>query len=76
MSDPSPSAPPTLEGTVSVHDFAEAQALLAAGGTLQRHAHQMRLALPVAAVIMVLVRHVHDLYKDSEIYSGVDEPEL
>jgi len=34
------------------------------------------LALPVAAVIMVLVRHVHDLYKDSGIYSGVDEPEL
>lgn len=51
MSDPSPSAPPTLEGTVSVHDFAEAQALLAAGGTLQRHAHQMRLALPVAAYV-------------------------
>ena len=48
MSDPSPSAPPTLEGTVSVHDFAEVQALLASGGTLQRHAHQMRLALPTA----------------------------
>ena len=25
--------------------------LLAAGGTLQRHAHQMRLALPVAAYV-------------------------
>ena len=25
----------------------------------------------VAAVIMVLVRHVHDLYKDSGMYSGV-----
>jgi hypothetical protein len=24
---------------------------------------------------MVLVRHVHDLYKDSEIYGSVDEPE-
>jgi len=34
------------------------------------------LALPVAAVIMVLVRHVHDLYKDSDIYGGVDESEL
>jgi predicted PurR-regulated permease PerM len=34
------------------------------------------LALPVAAVIMVLVRHVHDLYKDSDIYSGVEDPEL
>lgn len=26
------------------------------------------LALPVAAVIMVLLRHVHDLYKSSDIY--------
>lgn len=47
MSDPSLSGPPTLEGTVSVHDVARAQALIAAGGSLQRHAHQMRLALPV-----------------------------
>jgi hypothetical protein len=28
------------------------------------------LALPVAAVIMVLVRHVQDLYKDSQVYTG------
>ena len=34
------------------------------------------LALPVAAVIMVLVRHVHDLYKDSQMYSGSEDPEL
>jgi len=27
------------------------------------------LALPVASVIMVLLRHVHDLYKDSELYT-------
>ncbi len=27
------------------------------------------LALPVAAVIMVLLRHVHDLYKDTHFYS-------
>jgi len=27
-------------------------------------------------VIMVLVRHVHDLYKDSDMYSGIDEPEI
>lgn len=27
------------------------------------------IALPVAAVIMVLLRHVHDYYKDSEMYS-------
>jgi len=26
------------------------------------------LALPVAAVIMVLLRHVHDIYKESEVY--------
>jgi len=34
------------------------------------------LALPVAAVIMVLVRHMHDLYKDSDIYSGAEDPDL
>ena len=33
------------------------------------------LALPVAAVIMVLVRHVQDLYKDSGMYSGAQGPE-
>lgn len=27
------------------------------------------LALPVASVIMVLLRHVHDLYKESELYA-------
>ncbi len=27
------------------------------------------LALPVASVVMVLLRHVHDLYKGSELYS-------
>lgn len=27
------------------------------------------LALPVASVVMVLIRHVHDLYKDSSFYS-------
>lgn len=36
------------------------------------------LALPVAAVIMVLVRHLHDFYKLSDLYgepaSGSDEP--
>ncbi|MDP2146728.1 MAG: AI-2E family transporter, partial [Pseudomonas sp.] len=34
------------------------------------------LALPVAAVIMVLVRHVHDVYKDSGAYTGADDPQL
>ena len=32
------------------------------------------LALPVAAVIMVLLRHVHDLYKLSELYG--ESPEV
>ncbi|WP_080995499.1 AI-2E family transporter [Thiopseudomonas alkaliphila] len=34
------------------------------------------LALPAAAVIMVLLRHVHEMYKDSDLYteqSAVDE---
>jgi predicted PurR-regulated permease PerM len=34
------------------------------------------LALPVAAVIMVLLRHVHDLYKESDIYGGEIDPDL
>jgi hypothetical protein len=34
------------------------------------------LALPVAAVIMVLVRHVQDLYKDSQVYKGSEDPQL
>ena len=27
------------------------------------------LALPVAAVIVVLLRHIHEIYKDTEFYS-------
>lgn len=34
------------------------------------------LALPVAAVIMVLIRHVHDLYKQSDLYAGSEDPDL
>lgn len=34
------------------------------------------LALPVAAVIMVLLRHVHDLYKESGMYSRDIDPDL
>jgi predicted PurR-regulated permease PerM len=30
------------------------------------------LALPVASVIMVLIRHIHDLYKSSDLYSGAE----
>lgn len=47
MSD-TPFVPPNLVGTISVHDRDEAEALLATGATLQRHAHQMRLDLPVS----------------------------
>lgn len=31
------------------------------------------LALPAASVIMVLIRHVHELYKDSQLYSEESE---
>lgn len=48
MSDPATSGPPTHEGTVSVEDPQRARELIAAGATLERHAHQMRLPLPVA----------------------------
>ncbi|MFM7599559.1 MAG: hypothetical protein ACKO70_14515 [Actinomycetota bacterium] len=34
---------------VSVHEAAEAAALIANGAVLERHAHQMRLALPIPA---------------------------
>ncbi|MBM3686466.1 MAG: GNAT family N-acetyltransferase [Actinobacteria bacterium] len=48
MSDPA-FVPPNLVGTVTVFHAEEAAALIATGATLQRHAHQMRLALPVDA---------------------------
>ncbi|MBN2702535.1 MAG: AI-2E family transporter [Methylothermaceae bacterium] len=32
------------------------------------------LALPVASVVMVLVRHIYDLYKDSAFYDDVEKP--
>ena len=66
---------PLLVGDrIGLHPVAVIFAILA-GGELFGFTGVL-LALPVAAVIMVLVRHVHDLYKDSGIYSGVDEPEL
>ena len=33
------------------------------------------LALPVAAVLAVIMRHIHDTYKQSQIY-GIEEPDL
>jgi predicted PurR-regulated permease PerM len=66
---------PLLVGDrIGLHPVAVIFAILA-GGELFGFTGVL-LALPVAAVIMVLVRHVHDLYKDSDMYSGVDEPEL
>ena len=66
---------PLLVGDrIGLHPVAVIFAILA-GGELFGFTGVL-LALPVAAVIMVLVRHVHDLYKDSDMYSGVEDPEL
>ncbi|MCO7577198.1 MULTISPECIES: AI-2E family transporter [Pseudomonas chlororaphis group] len=66
---------PLLVGDrIGLHPVAVIFAILA-GGELFGFTGVL-LALPVAAVIMVLVRHVHDLYKDSDIYSGAEDPEL
>ena len=65
---------PLLVGDrIGLHPVAVIFAILA-GGELFGFTGVL-LALPVAAVIMVLVRHVHDLYKDSQAYKG-EEPEL
>ena len=73
-----------LEGTVltpllvgdkiGMHPVAVIFAILA-GGELFGFTGVL-LALPVAAVIMVLVRHVQDIYKDSQAYKGTKDPEL
>ncbi|AZC25104.1 MULTISPECIES: AI-2E family transporter [Pseudomonas] len=66
---------PLLVGDrIGLHPVAVIFAILA-GGELFGFTGVL-LALPVAAVIMVLVRHVHDLYKDSDIYSGAEDPDL
>lgn len=66
---------PLLVGDrIGLHPVAVIFAILA-GGELFGFTGIL-LALPVAAVIMVLVRHVHDLYKDSDIYGGVEDPDL
>ena len=44
-----PFVPPHLVGTVTIYDPDEVESVLADGATVQRHAHQMRLALPVTA---------------------------
>ncbi|SDU85949.1 AI-2E family transporter [Pseudomonas mucidolens] len=66
---------PLLVGDrIGLHPVAVIFAILA-GGELFGFTGIL-LALPIAAVIMVLVRHLHELYKDSDAYLGVDEPEL
>jgi predicted PurR-regulated permease PerM len=66
---------PLLVGDrIGLHPVAVIFAILA-GGELFGFTGIL-LALPVAAVIMVLVRHVHDIYKDSDIYAGAEDPEL
>jgi predicted PurR-regulated permease PerM len=72
----------TLEGTVltpklvgdkiGLHPVAVIFSVLA-GGQLFGFLGIL-LALPVASIVMVLVRHVHDLYKDSAFYGdGADD---
>ncbi|MGO4002466.1 MULTISPECIES: AI-2E family transporter [Pseudomonas] len=66
---------PLLVGDrIGLHPVAVIFAILA-GGELFGFTGVL-LALPLAAVIMVLVRHLKDLYKDSQMYSGADDPEL
>ncbi|MBD8828003.1 AI-2E family transporter [Pseudomonas sp. CFBP 13602] len=66
---------PLLVGDrIGLHPVAVIFAILA-GGELFGFTGVL-LALPVAAVIMVLVRHMHDLYKDSNIYAGSEDPDL
>lgn len=66
---------PLLVGDrIGLHPVAVIFAILA-GGELFGFTGVL-LALPMAAVIMVLLRHVHDLYKESDMYAGEIDPEL
>jgi predicted PurR-regulated permease PerM len=66
---------PLLVGDrIGLHPVAVIFAILA-GGELFGFTGIL-IALPVAAVIMVLIRHVHDLYKKSDIYGGQEDPDL
>lgn len=63
---------PLLVGDrIGLHPVAVIFAILA-GGQLFGFTGVL-LALPVAAVIMVLLRHVHELYKESSIYGESSE---
>ncbi len=60
---------PNLVGDrIGLHPVAVIFAILA-GGQLAGFIGVL-LALPVAAVIMVLLRHVHQVYRDSELYDN------
>ncbi|WP_295470775.1 AI-2E family transporter [uncultured Pseudomonas sp.] len=66
---------PLLVGDrIGLHPVAVIFAILA-GGELFGFTGIL-LALPVAAVIMVLLRHLHALYKESQMYAGDRDPEL
>ncbi len=66
---------PLLVGDrIGLHPVAVIFAILA-GGELFGFTGVL-LALPVAAVIMVLVRHMHDLYKRSDMYGSQEDPNL
>lgn len=66
---------PLLVGDrIGLHPVAVIFAILA-GGELFGFTGVL-LALPVAAVIMVLLRHIHDLYKESDMYGGEIDPDL
>lgn len=63
---------PLLVGDrIGLHPVAVIFAILA-GGQLFGFTGVL-LALPVAAVIMVLLRHVHELYKESDMYGQPSE---
>ncbi|MBH3437922.1 MULTISPECIES: AI-2E family transporter [Pseudomonas] len=65
---------PLLVGDrIGLHPVAVIFAVLA-GGQLFGFSGIL-LALPVAAVLMVLLRHIHDLYKLSDLYSKPGRPE-
>ncbi|MDU9390734.1 AI-2E family transporter [Pseudomonas sp. zfem002] len=66
---------PLLVGDrIGLHPVAVIFAILA-GGELFGFTGVL-LALPAAAVIMVLLRHMHDFYKRSDIYGEEIDPEL
>ena len=59
---------------IGLHPVAVIFAILA-GGQLFGFVGVL-LALPIAAVIMVFVRHAHERYKDSDLYTVPDTGDL